>query len=295
MKPSESVFQPELEILRLAELLCEQPPEQFDDLHREYLALTRHYAKLLKNTIKLTAVGDGAQRKLVRARNDLLQAKAHLEDVSFTDALTGVRNRRFLLDFIDSEVKSVLSHDSESGDHNLLFLMIDIDHFKQVNDTYGHPVGDMVLVQFAKVMTAACRKSDTLVRWGGEEFLVVCRDFDESYPAKLAERLRSQVDSHEFTIGEGRVLHCSCSIGFAGFPFYPPFPGYFGWSQIIEMADQALYIAKKSGRNAWVGVQPGVLVHHGETPPTDLQLARLYREKWVQFHTSLGDPAQLVF
>lgn len=295
MKPSESVFQPELEILRLAEALCEKPPQQFDELHAEYLALTRQYAKLLKNTIKITTVGDGAQRKLVRARNDLLQVKARLEDASFTDPLTGVRNRRFLLDFIDSEVKSVLSHDSETGDHNLLFLMIDIDYFKQVNDTYGHPVGDMVLVQFSKLVSAACRKSDTLVRWGGEEFLVVCRDSDDTYPAKLAERLRSQVDNHEFTIGEGRILRCSCSIGFAGFPFYPPFPGYFGWSQIIEMADQALYIAKKSGRNAWVGVQPGVLVQHGETPPTDLQLARLYREKWVQFKTSLGDPAQLVF
>ncbi|CAM2008951.1 GGDEF domain-containing protein [Acanthopleuribacter pedis] len=295
MKPSESVYQHELEIQRRAEVICQNPPEQFEELLKEYLGLTQHYTKLLKNTIKLTSVGDGAQRKLVRARNDLLKAKRRLEDASFTDALTGVRNRRFLLDFIDNEVKSVLNNDSELGDHNLLFLMIDIDHFKQVNDTYGHPVGDTVLVQFSNLVSAACRKSDTLVRWGGEEFLVVCRDSDQAYPAKLAERLRSQVEQNEFDIGEGRVLKCSCSIGFAGFPFYPPFPGYFGWSQIIDMADQALYIAKKSGRNAWVGVQPGKQVHHGATPPTDYHLKRLYGDKWVQFQTSLGDDARLVF
>lgn len=295
MKPSESVFQHELGIQRNAETICQDPPATLDELHREYINLTQHYAKLLKNTIKLTAVGDGAQRKLVRTRNDLLKAKRRLEDASFTDALTGVRNRRFLLDFIDGEVKSVLSHDSELGNHNLLFLMIDIDHFKQVNDTYGHPVGDAVLVQFSNLMSAACRKSDTLVRWGGEEFLVVCRDSDDTYPAKLAERLRSQVAENEFDIGEGRVLKCSCSIGFAGFPFYPPFPGYFGWSQIIDMADQALYIAKKSGRNAWVGVQPGNLVLHGATPPTDYQLKRLYREKWIGFVSSFDDETELVF
>jgi hypothetical protein len=96
------------------------------------------------------------------------------------------------------------------------------------------------------------------VRWGGDEFLLVARDLSGDGLVELAERIRSRVASHVFEIGEGRVVRTTCSVGFACYPFFREQLDALSWEQVISVADRALYVAKASGRNAWVGFHPGL-------------------------------------
>ncbi len=140
----------------------------------------------------------------------------------------------------------------------MAFLMIDLDRFKEVNDSAGHAAGDAVLRQMRELLEAVSRSSDIIVRWGGDEFLLVAREMSGDGLADLAERIRSQVDQHIFDIGEGRVVRTSCSVGFACYPFFKEQLDALSWEQVISVADRALYVAKASGRNAWVGFRPGI-------------------------------------
>lgn len=194
----------------------------------------------------------------VRERTEELErAMLKLEEASLTDPLTGLRNRRYLSSHIEPDLQlAIRAHQEtsrpEAGD--LVFFLFDIDHFKSVNDRYGHSAGDSILLQFAELLGDAFRASDVLVRWGGEEFLVVSRFVDRSGAAEMAERLRRKIESHPFDIGDGRVVNKSVSIGFAAFPFVPGDPSLVGWEQVIDIADVALLAAKRTRRNAWIGL-----------------------------------------
>ncbi len=133
--------------------------------------------------------------------------------------------------------------------------MLDIDFFKAVNDQYGHAAGDAVLVEMARRLRSVIRETDFLIRWGGEEFLLVARATHAGEGAVLAERLRGVVAEQAFDIGDGTSLAITCSIGFASFPFYAGAPRLARWSEVTRLADQALYVAKEGGRNRWAGVE----------------------------------------
>ncbi len=109
-----------------------------------------------------------------------------------------------------------------------------------------------MLVQVAEVLRNVSRSTDHVVRWGGDEFLLLCRDLDITAAAELAERVRSSVSKQIFRVGEGAATRTSCSVGFAVFPFVPEVPDRSGWEESLAMADAALYQAKRL-RNAWVG------------------------------------------
>src|SRR5690348_13575550 len=134
--------------------------------------------------------------------------------------------------------------------------MVDLDHFKEVNDTYGHAAGDLVLQQVATILQEATRDTDTVVRWGGEEFLVVARNAARKDAVVLVERIRSRVEAHAFDLGDGSTIRRTCSIGFALMPFLCADPDYMSWEEVVDVADHCLYVAKRSGRDAWVGVLP---------------------------------------
>lgn len=188
---------------------------------------------------------------------DLQRAMLKLEEASLTDPLTGLRNRRYLSSHIEPDLAiAVRAHQEASAPDagDLVFFLFDIDHFKSVNDHYGHSAGDAILLQFAALLRDAFRASDVLVRWGGEEFLVVSRFVNRSGAAELAERLRRRIESHPFDIGDGRVVNKSVSIGFAAYPFVPGDPLLVGWEQVIDIADVALLAAKRTRRNAWIGL-----------------------------------------
>jgi diguanylate cyclase (GGDEF)-like protein len=177
-----------------------------------------------------------------------------LEHSSITDPLTGLHNRRFLTDHIEREI-GARARRSEGTD--CVFFLIDVDHFKRVNDLYGHGAGDAVLVQFGRRLQTVLRGSDHLVRWGGEEFLAVAGETGRGRADELAERLRGVVAEAPFVSDDGRMLQVTCSVGFACAPFLPHDPQAFAWPDVLQIADVALYAAKRSGRNTWVGFQAG--------------------------------------
>ncbi|WP_019029155.1 two-component regulator propeller domain-containing protein [Colwellia piezophila] len=199
---------------------------------------------------------------------ELQEANSVLEQMSLTDQLTGLKNRRFLIHNIENDIALVhRKYQSGSASKNkdkpeaadLIFFLIDLDHFKLVNDIHGHTAGDAVLVQIKEILEQVFRETDYLVRWGGEEFLVIARFTDRSNAPELAERLRKTVESHEFVIsedsaGENKVLKKTCSIGFACYPFSTQDTEALTWNQVVDVADHCMYAAKKSSRNAWVGL-----------------------------------------
>ena len=185
-----------------------------------------------------------------------------LKKLSMTDSLTGLRNRYFLLEQIDFEISKSLRdfHDYRITDDNkksqkyeMIFFMLDLDHFKKVNDIYGHSAGDMVLIQIKNILDEVFRDSDFKIRWGGEEFLIIARSSNREGAAMLAERLRLAVEQHPFDIGKEEPINKTCSIGFACFPYVRTQPTLISWSQVLDIADQNLYTAKKTSRNAWIG------------------------------------------
>jgi diguanylate cyclase (GGDEF)-like protein len=196
-----------------------------------------------------------------------LEAKSiALEEASLTDALTGLRNRRFLAQHIETDTtlairrhEASLAHPERPfDDAPLVFYLIDIDHFKQVNDSHGHAAGDAVLVQLCERLRSVFRESDDLVRWGGEEFLIVSRGATRATATELAERVRHAVAEREFVLADGQLLRKTCSIGFVCFPFIARQPRALGWEETVELADIALYSAKQGGRDCWVGFRENI-------------------------------------
>ena len=221
-------------------------------------------ARLRMLWIALGGLGFATAFGLVLGRRRLQQANATLADMSLRDPLTSLANRRYLTSRIAEDLAQIhrlqrLGH-QEAGKARLalnidvIFLMIDLDHFKHVNDTYGHGAGDQVLKQVAAILTQAMRDSDTVVRWGGEEFFVVAKHTSRAEAHVVAERIRTRVEAHPFDLGTGQVIHKTCSIGYTSYPFFRNHPSRVPWEKVVELADQCLYAAKASGRNTWVGV-----------------------------------------
>jgi diguanylate cyclase (GGDEF)-like protein len=206
---------------------------------------------------------------------DLQAANAALTEASMVDPLTGLKNRRYLNAFMPAEIAQSLRNrrrlprDDERSPQNidLCLFLVDLDHFKSVNDVHGHGAGDEVLRQVGEVLLHSCRASDVVVRWGGEEFLVLARSSDRKLARVLAAQVCQAMRSHPFDLGNREVLRKTCSVGFTAFPLLPSAPERFSWEQAIELADQCLYAAKNSGRDGWVGaclLEPG----HAAGPDT---------------------------
>ncbi|MDP2874591.1 MAG: GGDEF domain-containing protein, partial [Holophaga sp.] len=222
-------------------------------------------AALRRRNRSLEAMVAERTREVEAKASELVEANEALRNQSLTDPLTGLRNRRYLGVCMPEDVAQVqrVHRDVVSSRNDrlllnidLVFLMVDIDHFKFVNDHYGHAAGDCVLQGVAEILRNATRDSDTVVRWGGEEFLVVARNAARGESAILAERIRSQMEDYVFVLEDGTKLHRTCSVGFTFFPFLPDKPSHLPWEQVLDIADHCLFAAKRGGRNAWVGLFP---------------------------------------
>ncbi len=179
----------------------------------------------------------------------LLQRRRHrqLRQLSEHDALTGLSNRHAATQALNALAAQRCRDDAR----HVLFL-IDIDHFKHINDTYGHHSGDRVLVEMSARLKSACRPGDLVARWGGEEFLVACPDMDATEARSMATRLCDAM-AYAFETGEAR-RPLTVSLGLAPIPFFDEAPeGHAArrWDYAMRMADRALYAAKEH-RNAWV-------------------------------------------
>lgn len=176
--------------------------------------------------------------RLRRLRAELREKNSILEKLSTTDALTGLRNRRFLTEVLSLEVLRATRYRTP-----LSLLMADVDHFKQVNDTYGHPTGDAVLQATAEAILRVVRTTDVAGRYGGEEFLAVLPHTDLDGAFTLAERLRIAIESAECVAGDGRRFSVTSSFGVAQLARSEDV------AALVQRVDGALYEAKAAGRN----------------------------------------------
>ena len=174
----------------------------------------------------------------VKAEKKIKALNQKLRDMSVRDDLTGLYNRRYLDEMFARELARTKRHRS-----SLTIIMADIDHFKAVNDTYGHLVGDQILRLCGDLISGNARGSDICCRYGGEEFLLVCPDMAEETAFERANMLRSAIVENGFVLNDN-VIHVSASFGIAVFPDHGD-----SLEQLIEAADDALYRAKGSGRN----------------------------------------------
>jgi diguanylate cyclase (GGDEF)-like protein len=179
-----------------------------------------------------------AAQEALRANNRALAAaNAHLQALSTTDPLTGLPNHRTLHRAVDQELERARRYSRPCS-----LLVLDVDHFKALNDTYGHPAGDAALREFSQVVRRTLRGIDLVGRWGGEEFLAVLPETDGPLALETAERVRDAVAGHTFPAGGGS--HVTCSIGVATYP-----SDGADRAELVAAADRALYAAKRLGRN----------------------------------------------
>lgn len=212
-----------------------------------------------------------ALEQLVEFRTQALaEANSQLEKASLTDPLTGLPNRRYLLRQVQADLaqcrRAYRVAATPGVQRDMLFLLVDIDHFKTINDQRGHAAGDSVLRQFANLLTDAVRESDYAVRWGGEEFLVVARQADAAQAGVLAERIVSAVRNQHFRLEGGELLRCTCSVGAAALPFLPGDPDALEWEQVVDLADAAVYAAKRRGRDRWIVLSPAEGLRASDLP-----------------------------
>jgi len=163
-----------------------------------------------------------------------------LEVLAHTDPLTAVLNRRALTERLTAEFERVKRYES-----TVSLLLIDIDHFKRVNDSYGHLVGDDVLTDVGRLLQGAVRSVDVVARYGGEEFVIALPETGEAGATTFAERVREMIEAHPFTYNGDSELQLTASIGVASYPS----PGMETVEDLLARADQALYRAKAEGRN----------------------------------------------
>jgi diguanylate cyclase (GGDEF)-like protein len=181
----------------------------------------------------------GLHMKVKRLQDELMVKNATLARLSTVDALTGLRTRRYAKELLSIEFLRARRYGTP-----LSVLMADIDHFKQVNDTYGHPAGDAVLRGVAEDLTRALRATDTAGRYGGEEILVVLPQNDPEGALVFAERWRSMVEESVFKSPDRDEIQVTLSIGVATYEDKYETP-----DDLVAAADKALYVAKDGGRN----------------------------------------------
>lgn len=203
--------------------------------------------------------------EIEKQRSALEKLNAVIHQQSREDALTGLGNRRQLLESL------TVTGAADTG----VLVMADLDHFKTINDTHGHGTGDRALEMFADAMRAVGRQGDLLVRWGGEEFVWMCRGAVAGQGPALCERLLMQLRERTLDVN-GQPLHVSASLGFVPLPVWPG--KVTDWDGALKIADYAVYCSKASGRGSWTGfVAAGGNQGHAGATPAEMEEKGLLR------------------
>ncbi len=208
--------------------------------YRERGERQARYARRLELEVELRTA------ELAQRNRDMERANQRLHEASLSDLLTGLGNRRSLHDAMAALLK-------KSRSVRFVLMVVDLDDLKPINDTHGHEAGDAVLIEIAAILRRECRPGDHLVRWGGDEFIVMRPDADIEAASALAESICSAVAHQPYQIEGGQTVRTSCSIGFAQYPFSPDETGTPDWEETLSIADMALYEAKRL-RNHWLGL-----------------------------------------
>jgi len=236
----------------------EKAPLLFDDIFRNYLTVIHNY-----HETRLVSLRKGAHEMNKRvtflfygqliiillatvvavafSQRVLLRIYTTTERHAFSDGLTGLKNRRYLDDIVANEASDLIRKETPFS-----ILFADIDHFKSFNDAYGHPAGDKLLREFADHLRKGVRIADTVVRYGGEEFLAILPGADKAGALAVAEKMRKQIESADVVLPSGEPgKKITASFGVASFPD----DGIGKFTALLKKADERLYLAKGSGRN----------------------------------------------
>lgn len=174
------------------------------------------------------------------------QSQDKLKDEASRDGLTGIYNHALLIQLFEKEIKK-----QEISGENLSFVMLDIDHFKKINDSYGHTIGDLVLKELAMILSTSIGGNDYVGRYGGEEFSIVITKLNEDETYKWCELVRNKIQNHKFYVGDA-LIQVTVSMGFYCKSAKDTISGY----DMIKKSDEALYKAKQNGRNR---VEKGII------------------------------------
>lgn len=208
---------------------------------------------------------DNLEKKVEERTAQLNLANEKLRQLSLQEPLTALHNRRYISEFVSERCENFtvrkvqLLENSENINISINqkvmgVFMIDLDYFKTVNDTYGHQAGDAVLVRISRVLAKQIRPDDYIVRWGGEEFLVILNKTDPEYLDVLARKILKAVSKAPLRINSETTLYKTCSIGYCTLPLHTKAPDLLNLEQIINISDYAMYLAKENGRNRAVRI-----------------------------------------
>ena len=222
------------------------PGEAYDELERQRNSSTAPLLNALDGLFELVSrqnrelkhLNQSLEEIVAHRTRQLTEANIKLEELSQTDALTGLPNRRYAMRLL-----SKVWNESSEQESPLVCMMVDADHFKEVNDEYGHDAGDNVLIELSKTLKNCLKKDDTVCRLGGDEFLVICPNKNKEAGIELAEKIRKTVSVLRATTG-GKPWHGSVSIGVA----YRT-SEMKHYEELIKASDMGVYAAKVAGKN----------------------------------------------
>ncbi|XOV80427.1 MAG: two-component regulator propeller domain-containing protein [Aestuariibacter sp.] len=206
------------------------------------------------------------EKEVEKRTKELTELNDQLYHASTTDALSGLKNRLYLLNIVEREIADINRkvHDAKrKGDCDLtigprvFFMMMDLDKFKNINDEFGNPAGDHVIKEIAKILESFFRNTDTIIRWGSDEFLIVGQVPDIREINRIAQRLQQKIKNTAFEPETDVHVRVSGSIGFSFYPFDINQPDRFSWQQVQLIADQAVSVSKQAGRDCWTGLVAG--------------------------------------
>ena len=234
---------------------------------KAYLA-ERERADAFRTLLQSQALLAKQNAEMEQQRLLLLQRNKELEEAAITDALTGLKNRRFFKQFIEREQIQVAASESErrnTEQTSTSFYLFDLDHFKLVNDRLGHDCGDQVLIEVSQRLRNLVRADDAVMRWGGEEFMVVCRNQNRDGATTLAQRMLDCIGTVPMQTSVGEVLSVTCSMGFTSLILPSGPERAIAQRNAVLNADLAAYFSKINGRNQANGIfarAPGAAIEH---------------------------------
>ncbi len=297
-------------------VVVQPPPWRSNWAYACYALLFALLLYLAYQQVRARRAREAQQRELLESQvaertSQLGERNRQLEDLndkllqaSYTDSLTGLYNRRYLNQFIEQQISTLdreshAKRQSPDADYShyqqsvMFFMMIDLDGFKSINDNYGHAAGDKALLQVRDALLDCTRKSDTVIRWGGDEFLITGQTLGLAGIANFAERVRLAIAEHVYDIGNGQTARLACSVGAVPYPLAPLKTNLLTWEQSLNVADAGAYIVKSNGRNGWfvLNGKPEITPEEAALLPGALE--ELVAAGKLQYSTCLPEPVAL--
>jgi len=232
-------------------------------------------------------------RRVRKTNRQLREANKQLEFHAVRDPLTGLFNRRSFFDLMNRRASSAGSGRREDDNPDGL-MILDVDHFKNINDTLGHSGGDAVLIEIAKRLRSTVRDTDMVMRWGGEEFLIFSPKANAAHLKSLAQRVLDAIGATPMAVGD-KMVPITVTGGFLSLPFSGLSEVDCNWEKAMQIADMALYLGKVNGRNRAYGLNRLLAPFEQVMPVLERDISAALKADMVELVEVMGplNPAQM--